>query len=75
MGGYFDGFHCWISTDGKESRLDFCCSQHSNEECSFIPVWMTYQAPDITRFFISEIVRLDSVPKRIIFNRGSMLTG
>jgi hypothetical protein len=32
----------------------------------FIPVCTTYQAPDITRVFISEIVRLHGVPKRII---------
>jgi transposase InsO family protein len=41
----------------------------------FIPVRMTYQAPDIARVFISEIVRLDGVPKRIISNRGSVFTG
>jgi hypothetical protein len=37
----------------------------------FIPVRMTYQAPDIVRFFISEIVRLHGVPKKIISDRGS----
>jgi hypothetical protein len=35
MGGHFDGFHCWIATDGKETRLNFCGSRHSNKECSF----------------------------------------
>jgi hypothetical protein len=39
------------------------------------PMSMTYQAPDITRFFIKEIVRLHGVPKRIIFDRGSVFTG
>jgi hypothetical protein len=41
----------------------------------FIPVRTTYQVPDIARVFISEIVRLHGMPKRIIFDRGSMFTG
>jgi hypothetical protein len=34
----------------------------------FISVHMMYQAPDIERVFISEIVRLHGMPKRIISN-------
>jgi hypothetical protein len=41
----------------------------------FIPLHTTYQAPHIARVFISEIVRLHGMPKRIISNRGSMFTG
>jgi hypothetical protein len=41
----------------------------------FIRVCTTYQAPDIARVFISEIVRLHGMPKRIISDRGSMFTG
>jgi hypothetical protein len=44
-------------------------------EAHFIPVRTTYQAPDIVRVFISEIVRLHGVPKRIISDRGSVFTG
>jgi hypothetical protein len=40
----------------------------------FIPMRTTYQAHDIVRVFISEIVRLHGVPKRIISDRGSMVT-
>jgi transposase InsO family protein len=40
----------------------------------FIHVRTTYQAPDIARVFISEIVRLHGVPKRIISDRGSVFT-
>jgi transposase InsO family protein len=40
----------------------------------FIPVRTTYQALDIARVFINDIVRLHSVPKRIISDRGSMFT-
>ena len=41
----------------------------------FIPVHTTYQAPDIARVFISEIVRLHGVPKKIISDRRSVFTG
>jgi hypothetical protein len=41
----------------------------------FIPVHMTYQAPDIARVFINEIVRLHGMPKKIISDRGSVFTG
>jgi hypothetical protein len=41
----------------------------------FIPVCTTYQTPDIVRVFISEIVRLHGVPKKIISDRGSVFTG
>jgi hypothetical protein len=41
----------------------------------FIPVRTTYQAPDIARVFVNEIVRLHGVPRRIISDRGSVFTG
>ena len=40
----------------------------------FIPMHTMYQALDIARVFISEIVRLHSLPKRIISDRGLMFT-
>jgi hypothetical protein len=40
----------------------------------FIPMCTTYQAPYIARVFISEIVRLHGVPKRIISDKGSVFT-
>jgi hypothetical protein len=40
----------------------------------FIHVRTMYQAPDIDRVFISEIVRLHGVPKRIISDRGLVFT-
>jgi hypothetical protein len=41
----------------------------------FILVGTTYQAPDIARAFISEIVRLHGVLRRIISDRESVFTG
>jgi hypothetical protein len=41
----------------------------------FIPVRTTYQVPDIARVFVSKIVRLHGIPRRIISDRGSMFTG
>jgi hypothetical protein len=40
-----------------------------------IHVCTMYQAPNIDIVFISDIVRLHGMPKRIISNRGSMFTG
>ena len=74
MGGHFDGFHYWIATNGKDTRLDFFGSRHFEEECSFYSC--AYEpTPDIARAFISEIVRLHGVPKRIIFDQGLVFTG
>jgi transposase InsO family protein len=39
-----------------------------------IPMCTMYNAPDIDRVFISEIVRLHGMPNRIISDRGSMFT-
>ena len=41
----------------------------------FIPVRTTYQALNIARIFISEIVRLHGVPQKIISDRGLVFTG
>jgi len=41
----------------------------------FILMRMTCQAHDISRLFVSEIVRLHGVPRKIISNRGSVVTG
>jgi hypothetical protein len=74
MGSYIDGFYCWIATDGKETRLDFCIVDTLTKSAHFIPVRTTYHAPDIARVFISEIVRLHGMPKKIISDRGSVFT-
>ena len=65
-----------ISTDDKETRLDFCVVVDPLTKSSHLfPMRTTYQAPDIARVFISEIVRLHGIPKNIISDRGSVFTG
>jgi transposase InsO family protein len=41
----------------------------------FIHLRTTYQAPNIARVFITDIVRLHGVPKRIISDQGSVFKG
>jgi hypothetical protein len=41
----------------------------------FIPVCTMYQALNIARIFVNEIVRLHGVPRKIISDRGSIFTG
>jgi hypothetical protein len=41
----------------------------------FIPVRTMYQTPNIAIFFVSNIVRLHGVPRKIISDRGSMFIG
>jgi hypothetical protein len=46
-----------------------------NKSVHFIPVCMKYQAPYIVRILVNEIVRLHVVPRKIIYDRGSVFTG
>jgi hypothetical protein len=55
--------------------LIFVVVETLKKSAHFIHVHTTYQALDIARVFISEIVRLHGMPKRIIFDGGSMFTG
>ena len=41
----------------------------------FIPMHTMYHAPNIAIIFISEIVRLHGIPKKIISDQGSVFTG
>jgi hypothetical protein len=58
------------------SRYDsiFAVVDTLTKSAHFIPVRTTYQALDIARVFISEIVRLHGVPQKIISDRGSVFT-
>jgi hypothetical protein len=75
MGGHFDGFHCLTTTDDMKKRLDFVVIDTLTKSAHFILVHMTYHTYDIARVFISEIVRLHGMPKRIISDRGSVFIG
>jgi transposase InsO family protein len=59
----------------RRHDLIFLVVDTLTKSAHFIHVHTMYQAPDIARVFISEIVRLHGVPKRIISDRGSMFTG
>jgi hypothetical protein len=41
----------------------------------FIPLHTMYQEPDIAIIFVNEIVRTYGVPRKIIFNQGSIFSG
>jgi hypothetical protein len=59
----------------RRHDLIFLVVDTLTKSAHFISVHTMYQAPDIARVFISEIVRLHGVPKRIISDRGSMFNG
>jgi hypothetical protein len=59
----------------RRHDLIFVVVDTLTKSAHFIPVRTAYQAPDIARIFISEIVRLHGVPKKIISDRGSMFIG
>ena len=59
----------------RRHDLIFVVVDTLTKSAHFILVHTTYQALDIARVFVSEIVRLHGVPRRIIFDRGSMFTG
>jgi hypothetical protein len=63
-----------MSLTTRRYDLIFIVDNTLTKSGHFIHVHTTYQEPDIARFFISEIVRLHVVPKRIISDRGSMFT-
>jgi len=58
----------------RRHELIFAVVDTLMKSAHFIPMCTTYQAPDIARVFISDILRLHGVPKRIISYRGSMFT-
>jgi hypothetical protein len=52
----------------RRNVLIFVLVDTLTKSAHFIHVRTTYQAPDIARVFISEILRLHGVPKKIISN-------
>jgi hypothetical protein len=64
-----------LSLTGRRHDSIFMVVDTLMKSAHFIPVCMTYQVPNIARFFINEIVRLHGMPKRIISDRGSVFTG
>jgi hypothetical protein len=64
-----------LSLTARRHDLIFVVVDTLTKSAHFIPVRTMYQAPDIARVFISEIVRLHGMPKIIISDRGSVFTG
>jgi transposase InsO family protein len=75
MGGYFDGLYVGLPLTVRRHDSIFIVVDTLMKSAHIIPVSTTYQAPDIARVFISEIVRLHGVPKRIKYDQRSVFTG
>jgi hypothetical protein len=75
MGGHFNGLYCLIVVTTRRLDLLFVVVDTLTKSAHFIPMHTMYQAPNIAIVFISEIVILHSMPKRIISNRGLVFTG
>jgi hypothetical protein len=63
-----------FSLTARRHDLSFMVVDTLMKSEHFIPVHTMYKALEITIFFISEVVRLHGMPKRIISDRGSMFT-
>jgi hypothetical protein len=63
-----------LSSMARRHDLIFMVADTLMKSEHFIPMCMMYQAPDIARLFINDIVRLHGMMKRIISDRGSVLT-
>jgi len=59
----------------RRHNLIFMVVDTLMKSAHFIPVRMMYKVPEISIFFVSEIVRLHGVQKRIISDRGLVFTG
>jgi len=74
MGGHFNGLYCLIVVTTRRLDSLFVAVDTLTKSAHFFPMRTTYQAPNIAIVFISDIVRLHGVPKRIISDRGSVFT-
>ena len=74
MGGNYYGLHCWIVSYSEGVQLYMGSSGSSDEGCSLHTVNTTYSGARLAELYISRIVCLHGVPKKIISNRGSQFT-
>jgi hypothetical protein len=72
MGGISRDFIVGLPLTTRRHNSIFVVFDTLMKSAHFILVRTMYQAPNIDRVFISEIVRLHGVPKRIISDRGSV---
>ena len=73
MGGDHDGFHSGITSYSAGVQL-YMGSSRLTKVAHFIPVNTTYSGARLAELYISRIVCLHGVPKKIISDRGSQFT-
>ncbi|WVZ93811.1 hypothetical protein U9M48_039766 [Paspalum notatum var. saurae] len=74
MGGNKYGFHCGVTRDSKGYNSIRVVVDRLTKVAHFIPVNTTYSGARLAELYISRIVCLHGVPKRIISDRGSQFT-
>ena len=74
MGGDHDGFHSGITSYSAGVQLYRVVVDRLTKVAHFIPVNTTYSGARLAELYISRIVCLHGVPKKIISDRGSQFT-
>ncbi|WVZ97305.1 hypothetical protein U9M48_042853 [Paspalum notatum var. saurae] len=74
MGGNKYGFHCGVTRDSERLQLDRVVVDRLTKVAHFIPVNTTYSGARLAELYISRIVCLHGVPKRIISIEGHEFT-
>jgi hypothetical protein len=69
MGRNWNGFHSWTAPYASRVIVD-----RSTKVAHFIPVKMTYSGATLAELYMSWIVCLDGVPKKIVSDRESQFT-
>jgi transposase InsO family protein len=68
------GFHCGIVKNSKRLRLNLGYRRLSVKSCAHIPVKPTYKGSKLAELYITRIVCLHGVPKKIVSDRGTQST-
>ena len=74
MGGDHDGFHSGITSYSAGYNSIWVVVDRLTKVAHFIPVNTTYSGARLAELYISRIVCLHGVPKKIIADRGSQFT-
>ena len=68
------GLHRWIASYSERVNSIWVVVDHLTKVAHFIPVNTTYSGARLAELYISRIVCLHGVPKKIISDRGSQFT-